>query len=286
MRIMREQDLEWMVGPARHRTGTLAFKRLAWGVENTPENYLLVLAKTDGDYHTPRHRHNFDQIRFSLEGKMSVAPRSFLTAGEIAYFPEGAYYGPQVDTGAFRLGLTLQFGGASGQGYISWEQMDQGRKALAGQGEFKDGVFRRAAGAGKKNQDGFEAIWEAVCGRKLVYPKPRYRAPVMVEPEAFDWRKVGPGIETKQLGMFTERGVRMEMTRIDKGARLSVAAEPAIRLLFVMDGAATCGGTEIGKHSVVDVSPNERAEIAATAETQVFTMVLPLLNQESIARAA
>ena len=40
-----------------------------------------------------------------------------MEGGEIAYFPESAYYGPQ-EGGEDRIVVLLQFGGASGQGFI------------------------------------------------------------------------------------------------------------------------------------------------------------------------
>jgi hypothetical protein len=287
MRIVRAEDVEWMTGPASHRRGTLHFKRLAWGVDNTPENYLLVLAKTDGDYYAPRHRHNFDQIRFSIEGRSSMGPKTYLNAGEIAYFPEGAHYGPQEDTGEYRMGVTLQFGGASGQGYLSWEQMEVGRQRLLKEGTFKDGIFHRTSGEGKINQDAFEAIWESVNGRKLEYPKARYRSHITCEPASFDWQATRTlGVETKTLGVFTERGVRMEQFRLAQGARLTIAAEPAIRLIFIMDGAGTCAGQAIGRHTLADIGAHESAELRADTTTEIFVMVLPLLAQSSVAKAA
>jgi len=41
----------------------------------------------------------------------------FVEGGEIAYFPESAHYGPQ-EGGDDRIVVLLQFGGASGQGFI------------------------------------------------------------------------------------------------------------------------------------------------------------------------
>src|SRR6202167_6506179 len=46
------------------------------------------------DYGTPRHRHNFDQIRYVLDGEFSAGTGA-IDAGQCAYFPEGVHYGPQ-----------------------------------------------------------------------------------------------------------------------------------------------------------------------------------------------
>src|SRR5215467_11923517 len=81
-----------------HRSGGIDFKRLIQGAPGTPDNFEFSLVRTAGDYYTPRHRHNFDQIRFCLEGSMNYAPGKNLDAGTVGYFPEGTFYGPQQDT--------------------------------------------------------------------------------------------------------------------------------------------------------------------------------------------
>ena len=46
---------------------------------------------------------------------------------------------------------------------------------LRATGTFDGGVYRRNEGEpGKRNMDGFQAIWEHVNGRPLQFPKPRY----------------------------------------------------------------------------------------------------------------
>src|SRR5881296_2822076 len=72
-----------------HRAGRIEFKRLLHGTPGRPDNFELSLVRTFADYATPRHRHNFDQIRCCLSGAMNYAPRKDLVAGSVAYFPEG-----------------------------------------------------------------------------------------------------------------------------------------------------------------------------------------------------
>ncbi len=58
-------------------------------------------------------------------------------------------------------------------------------------GEFKDGMFFRADGApGKKSRDAYQAIWEHVHGREMVYPKGRYDAPIMMDSANYHWAPV------------------------------------------------------------------------------------------------
>ena len=61
-------------------------------------------------------------------------------------------------------------------------------RELREEGEFKDGVFRRRADVeGRRNVDGYQAIWEHVNGRPMDYPKPRYPQPIFMDPENYEW---------------------------------------------------------------------------------------------------
>ena len=67
------------------------------------------------------------------------------------------------------------------------EEREAANQALKIKGEFKDGIFTWYDESGKKhNQDGFEACFEAVMGRKLEYAKPRYEDLVLMNPASFD----------------------------------------------------------------------------------------------------
>jgi hypothetical protein len=67
MKIARADERQWQRF-ASHRKGLLQNKRLLSGTEGLPDNYELSIVDVAGDYETPPHRHNFDQIRFQLVG--------------------------------------------------------------------------------------------------------------------------------------------------------------------------------------------------------------------------
>ena len=288
MKIAQASQIEWHRNAAANvRSGAgLLLKHLLVGEPGTPENYLCNIAKNEGDYGSPRHRHNFDQIRVALDGDMRIGPHQVVREGQIGYFPEGTYYGPYDDAGRERTIMIVQFGGASGSGYLSEDEAARGKAALLGEGEFRDGIFRRTSGAGKKNQDGFEAVWEHCMGRKLVYPKARYDMPIVLDPRSFDWRPTGePGVSSKRLGTFTERETRLDVIRLDAGATWTGPAEQAIRIFFVLDGTGTCGGEAYDRHTAIEARPDERPSFVAGRATEVLVLVMPLLNQ-SARRAA
>ena len=112
--------------------------------------------------------------------------------------------------------LVLQFGGASGGGYLSRQETKQATNELKGLGTFDGGVYRRNEGVpGKRNLDGFQAIWEHVNQRPLQYPKPRYPQAIMMDAARYDWVSTEhPGVSEKLLGVFTERRAQARLLRL------------------------------------------------------------------------
>lgn len=283
MKLVHGGRMEFLGGQEKHRGGGLATKLLLTGDENTPDNFRLTLGRDRGGHENPRHRHNFDQIRMSIKGTLSIADGIDLEEGQIGYFPEGTYYGPQKAASAERITLVLQFGGASLSGFISTRQMQQGYDALSRCGEFKGGVFYRRTGAGPKAQDAFEAVWEQVCGRKLAYPSPRYDVPILMTPSSFRWAADADyeGAASKLLGVFTERATRIEMRRLGAGTSITLG-EPGARLLaFALSGAGCSEGEEWNEHSAWQVEDGEAATIEASVPSEFLVIVLPVLEQLS-----
>jgi hypothetical protein len=48
---------------------------------------------SEGNF-SPRHRHNFEQLRWAFDQPVNYSPKLDLPPGQLGYFPEGAYYGP------------------------------------------------------------------------------------------------------------------------------------------------------------------------------------------------
>ncbi len=287
MKLVHGKRMEFVGGQEKHRGGGLATKLLLAGEENTPDNFRLTLGRDRGGHENPRHRHNFDQIRMSIKGMLSIADGKDLAAGQVGYFPEGTYYGPQKAAQAERITLVLQFGGASLSGFISTRQMQQGYAELARLGEFKGGVFYRSAGE-PKNQDAFEAIWEHVCGRDLSYPPPRYDEPILMTPASFRWVETleHPGIGRRLLGVFTERGTRIEMLRLEAGAAIDLGDASARILVFALSGAGHSGGEEWSEHTAWQIDAGENAAISASEAAEFLLIALPMLELPRISPRA
>lgn len=237
----------------------------------SPDNFLLILGRQTGDFYNQRHRHNFEQVRLPLEGDMNIGDGMTLKQGQVGYFPEGLPYGPQDDPGK-RLQLVLQFGGASGCGFMSMDDRLRARDELGRIGKWEGPNYRHPDG---KLEWGLNVIWERVFGERLKYPMPRYTRPVVADPQRFNWLPVASGVARKFLGSFTERQFWLEMVRVKPGATWSSRHDQARRLFFVIDGEAECGMGSVGKYDALQAEAGETLEISARTELNLFVMGLP-----------
>lgn len=281
MNVAHAETTPW--GPARNlRGGRIVFKELLRGTEKTPTNFSLVLADTDVTFKSPRHRHNFDQIRITLEGSTNFGPRHNIEVGDVAYFPEGTHYGPQDQelVGKASLAMVIQFGGASGNGYMSQRELFDGQERLRVHGDFEGGVFRRKAAApdGRINQDAYEAVWEYHNGRPLEYPKPRVAEPVHFRAANLPWTEVPGqrGVRWKELGSFTERHIRLACLKLDANAEYRPPHEAQERVVFITDGAGRfASGETWSKHTAIHLAPDEAPAMRAASATEALVLFLP-----------
>jgi hypothetical protein len=277
MKIVQGDELAFERG-LEHRGGTFHYIRLMEGEPGTLGNFQLSLGRIGGDFFSPRHRHNFDQFRYQTEGTLDFARDGKLEAGMVGYFPEGVAYGPQTQSaGADVSTIVLQFGGASGGGYLSADEMKVGAAALRHEGEFKDGVFRRRADVeGKRNVDGYQAIWEHVNDRPMVYPQPRVAAPVLMRPDRHDWvpLEASRGVSEKLLGVFTERRSGAGFLRLAPGGRYDALGEA---VFLVLSGSGVAGEHPLRRLTTLHIGRGERLGIEADAPMEVLHFTLPNL---------
>ena len=151
-------------------------------------------------------------------------------------------------------------------------------------GEFKDGIFHRRDGVpGKRNMDAYQAIWEHVHGREMVYPKGRYDAPI------YDGRgefRLGAGAgarracREKLFGVWTERRTQAGLLRLDAGASHEVAGRG---VYLVLSGAGECAGKPLKQYTTVFVDQGERATLRASETTEFLHYGLPDLSDMTAA---
>jgi hypothetical protein len=274
MKIVHFDQAQQTTGSS-HRGGESTYFRMFDGDEGSPGNFSLLVATSPGRF-SPRHRHNFEQFRYQLESVADYGRTGKLKPGMLGYFPEAVHYGPQTQEGGEILSvLVLQFGGPSGSGYLGRVGQLSATEELRKLGEFRDGVFRRREDVeGKRNKDAFEAIWEHVNQRPLVYPKPRYEAPILISPDSFGWAPMPAmsGVSRKNLGTFTEAECGAAMIKIDAGARF--VASGSREIFVVVGGTGEMQNEPYQRLSAVQLE-GETVSFAAEQTTELLHFRLP-----------
>lgn len=278
MKIVQGDTVQEVVRQFQHRQGQFIHRKLMTGEPGTPGNFALELVRTTSDFFSPRHMHNFDQIRYQVEGEFDFDRNGKMKPGTIGYFPEGTRYGPQTSA-VVSLTLVLQFGGASGSGYMTQEQMEASTAELKNFGRFEKGVFRRNDDVeGKRNLDGYQAVWENVNKRPMKYPEPRYNDPIMMNPAHFDWVPVdgSPGVYDRLMGTFTERRCEAVFLKLDPQAKYRTHGRS---VYVVLKGDGQVAGEPYRGLTTVMCDEGDDPAFSATAETEILLLGLPRLGQ-------
>ena len=127
---------------------------------------------------------------------------------------------------------------------------------------------------GKRNVDGYQAIWEHVNGRPMVYPKPRYNHPILMDPANYDYRALEgvPGVEEKLFGIFSESRTEAGILRFATGAGHEVSGRG---IYFVITGAGEVGGQPFRSLTTVFLDRGETASFTSTETAEILHMGLP-----------
>ncbi|HWA20878.1 MAG TPA: hypothetical protein VG735_00620 [Caulobacterales bacterium] len=257
------------------RSGKIGKRILLEGDPSSRGNFKFGIFHQSADFYSPRHRHNFCQFRVQLAGTCDYTLSGKMKPGTIGFFPEGAYYGPQGPDVGETDNATLQFGGPSGQGYVTMEQKAAAKKELDKIGVFEKGVFRRNPDVpGKKNMDGFEAIWEQANGCELVYPEPQYGVPIFMHPENFQWMPLAGvrGVDVKTLGNFTDCRIPCALYRLESGARFTARGRG---VFLVMSGAGALQGENYRQFTALYLDTGETATFSADQVSEVLLLGMP-----------
>jgi hypothetical protein len=266
------------------RDGIQDSRLLLCGEDGTPDNFKLNVSYAVTDWKAPRHRHNFDQIRYAIDGEFVYADGKVLPPGWVAYFPEGIHYGPQIRKQGLVL-MLCQVGGASGNGFLSKMQRRNAHDELAKKGTFHKGVYTWYDESGQKhNQDSSEAVSEHAMGGKIIYPKPRYNDIILMNPDSYEWIETNEhGIAQKWIGTFTERETRVGFYRVDEGATLNAGLLDVKELLFLAKGSVICNGQDFPKHSAFEFDAQEGpVAIKAKEPVEFLTIHLPKFSARRV----
>jgi hypothetical protein len=285
MEKISSAQLQWAQYPGQ-RDSTIRYKSLFKGTPQTPDNFeLSIVAIGEGGNYSPRHRHNFEQFRYPLNGPFNQSPGQDIPKGNLGYLAEGTYYGPFELPAGLEF-LILQCGGPNGCGYMSHDELMAGTQALKATGEFTKGVYRRFEKGGigdRLNQDAYEAVWEHVNGKRISYARARYREAITIDPEAFPWVPVAaePGVQCREFGPFNECGTAACFVRIERGATYVLRADRGRRLAVVLHGEVNHGGQGWDVHSGFHLQPGESALLAGASTQHATLLVLQLAQQDA-----
>lgn len=240
--IMSINDIEYFTTPGLGREGSSGGRAFPvdTGIPDVVADFNW--RSYDTGYGTPRHKHIFDQYRYNLSGRRNIKD-GFLEAGEIAFYPEGVYYGPQEQTEPC-TGVSFQFQGLTGIPYFSHRQLHDARKAMIAEGaSFKGGIYTKILPDGTKvNKDSHAALTEYITGRAIEFPTGRFEKPIVMRPQGHAWlgdRKY-PGVEHKRLGNFGGSGIRL--TRLLPGAKIPAQHMEDAELRYLTSGSINYGG--------------------------------------------
>jgi hypothetical protein len=211
-------------------------------------------------YFSPRHRHNFDQVRFIVAGKTRFGPLH-CQAGDCVYFPEGVFYGPTEMLTDEATTCTIQTQGPSWAYYPDRDQLERATAEIAAVAEL-DRERGRVRWPNGRWQDSYEAAWEHLTGQRLVYPAPRYREPVLLRSRAFTWLPApdAPGVAVKPLARFNETGPAIRLVRLAPGARLPGGEAACHQVSVVVEGAARYGDRPARFGTILYYPPGARYE--------------------------
>jgi hypothetical protein len=257
------------------RSGKVGKQLMLIGDPASPGNFKFGLFRQYGDFESPRHRHNFCQFRVQIEGECDFDHDGRMTPGVVGYFPEGTHYGPQGPDREPSYVATLQFGGPSGSGLLTPQQIIDAKRELCKIGVFEQGVFRRNPGVpGKKNMDGFEAVWEQAAGRKLEYAAPQYSRPILMHPAGYRWMPVEgmEGVEEKALGTFSDCRIRCISYRVLPGAILSAAGRG---IFLVLSGRGAIEAQSFRVHTSVYLDTGETVRFRAAETSEILLLGMP-----------
>ena len=257
-----------------HRQGSFRYKDLGQGTPGRLDNFYLRIVWTEGDFFSPRHMHNFDQVRAQLKGRFSFDKDGTMHPGGVGYFPEGTAYGPQTSA-EDTIQLAMQIGAPSRSGYISEEERQVAAEALSKRGRFEKGKYFANDDKSGVGQDGFEAVWEYANGRRIKYPKKRLEKPLLVNPDAFEWLDVASaaGVRTKRLWDFGANALACSLYQL--GPKSAVALSGPLTA-FVLAGAGEVAEHRYAKYDALHLAAAEKARIEAREESELLVMTHPV----------
>jgi hypothetical protein len=284
-------QLEGGIGDA-YRKGLVERTHLLAGTAPDGLRFRLFLSKYNSGeqgFESPRHHHGFQQIRWAESGSVNFAPDKDIADGDLAYFPKGTYYGPQLKNAG--VSLLLQFGmndeimAKSVEEYRAGahlRELKQGIEKLQSRGRIEDGAFieKDAATGSERREDPGELIARE-SGIKLAIPPERYHETILIHPRAFQYFELAEGVEQRRFGSFFDHqgpdaDVRIFELRLSDG-EYELSPERAQIGWTVSEGLEIDGRTY--PRMTCFYSPlGESAKLCGSNEAEMIVVEFPRTN--------
>ena len=218
-----------------------------------------IISTGDESY---RHKHNFDQIRMVIEGKMRLGKTIVAEPGDVVYFPESVKYGPTTyEDGRMFL---LQWPGASeGSFYLHYDDVTKTLDEMRAQGGDIDfergGVWRYSDG---RLEDVWEALGQHAFGRPVAYGAPRFGDVIVLRSGAFDAVPVraGRNAGVKHLGCLGEVGPNIKVLELGVDAVLEAGVAQSQQIWTSFEGEFVYEGRGYEPRSVLYLPPGAQRE--------------------------
>jgi hypothetical protein len=273
--LIPTEEIPWKTVVANARVGDVQNKyvregEILPGVGYASDCYNYVGG--ENVFTAPRHHHDFEQIRISMTGVQDFGQGQITEEGWIAYFPAGAYYGPERIDGASIFQIQWS------DTWVSRANHDRAYAELAEKGEFGGGKYTWTDSDGTtQTKDALNAIWEHVFHRPASFPEPRYPQPVLMNPDAFAYIKQSNGISTKVLGRFTERDISITKIRWDDEAAYSMPSDRTY-CMFTNVGEILVDGRACSRHTVVWSDFGEQVDVVGRPGTEALCIAFPTIE--------
>jgi hypothetical protein len=272
MFVLETDTIPWEPVKANTRTGDISRKFIREGELSAGVGYtsdLVYYHRGEEPFTAPRHRHNFDQIRLTLGGVTDYGYDQVAGAGDVTFFPAGAYYGPEwfEEAEIFLLQWSPD--------WVTREQSDAAYAELSKHGTFVDGYYVTTDESGNEvRKDGTNAVWEKVNQKPLVIPSPKYSQPIVMHPGAYDWWPEAVGVESKDLGHFTEGDLTISPRRWEQGGSFTLGADRT-SILWVASGSVSIDDRKLGARTILFSEIGETHQIVGVEPGEATVVGLP-----------
>jgi hypothetical protein len=237
---------------------------------------------------SPRHHHAFQQIRWTEDGAVNYGPDQNVLAGDIAYFPKGAYYGPQNRESGTVATVQFGFNGEKQHGSALWDNYQaEALERLRARGHFEDGLYIEidSQTGERRISDSVQALYEeqyeAHTGEKFVVPAEGYDAAILMHTRAFEYYRASPGVEIRNMGRFFDHAgpdgdVRFSMVRLDGGSFL-FGPERA-QIMWTISPGLEIDGRVYPARTWIYSPRDEKVQVAGSQGVELHVVEFPKLD--------